>query len=101
MRINRSHLRPREAQVVQEWEQLFASPAWKLIIQRFEPRLEGTVTRLENAGTMKELGIAKGHRDVLFEILNLSSIVEAELQSKVAAQEAERREDIVDRGAMA
>lgn len=101
MEINRSDLTPDEQNLLTIWEDFFDSPGWALLMQRFEPRLEATISDLESAETMKDLGVARGRRDMLIEFTGLESIIEHEFKSTVAVMQAERLEDLESRGAMA
>jgi hypothetical protein len=101
MEINRNDLIPTEQNLLDVWESFFASPGWALVMQRYTPRLEATVSDLENAEDLKALGRARGQRDLLLEITQLESLIETEFLSVVGAAQAERQEDLDSRGAMA
>jgi len=101
MEINRNDLSEDEVRLLTLWEETFASPGWALLLQRFQPRLEGTVSAMENAEDLKALGRARGVRDTLLELIRLEDVVEQEFLHLVAAAQAERLDVLESRGAMA
>jgi hypothetical protein len=101
MEINRNDLQEVDKGLLSIWEEFFSSPGWTLLKQRFEPRLEGTVSQMENADDMKALGKARGIRDTLLELLRLEQVIEHEFIAVSAVAQAERQDLEDSRGAMA
>ena len=101
MEINKSKLAAGEAQVVRDLEALFASPGWKLLIQRFKPRFDATSNTLEAAEDLRQLGKVQGERAVLRELIELESIIEFELEQHILQKAVEAEAVEQARGAMA
>ena len=74
------------------WEDFFSSDGWELLLRRFKPRLEGTVSAYDSCGGRLELGHIQGQRDILREIVNLEGIISDEITETLA--QAEGLEDV-------
>lgn len=94
MEINPTTLSPSDRQLVAAWEDLFRSPGWKLVRQRYGQLIEGTISELESAESMKDLGLAQGSRNVLRDILSLEESIEGTYRSQIADAQADRQDVI-------
>lgn len=96
MNLDKAALTAEDRRLVEAWEALFSHPAWVLVKRRYRERWKATIGDLESAETMKDLGIAKGSRDVLYDIVDLEKVVEAEIGSRYEAPaQAEGLDDAV------
>lgn len=89
MEIQQASLNASDRQLIAAWEALFKSPGWILIQRRYEKRLAATVSDLEDAETLLDLGYAKGNRAVLIELMALEDVLENEFNSVIADAQAE------------
>ena len=88
---NLESLTDEDRQMVAAWEELFTSFGWELLMRRFGPRLDGTVSDMDGADSLLDLGRAQGCRTVLRELVDLEMIIEAEFDT---AYQAESWEDV-------
>ncbi len=89
MEIDQARLKASDKQIIAAWEELFSSSGWSLIRRRYEQRLDVTVSEMENAETLLDLGLARGNRAMLMELMTLEHVLEAEFNSVIADAQAE------------
>ena len=92
MDLDKQRLTSEHNDVVTAWEELFGSVGWRLLVARFEPRMEATVGEMDSAADPHAIGRVQGQRIVLRELLGLEGIVETEI--RYAADQAEPLEEV-------